>query len=533
MLALEDLGLAYRWKFRFIAPGLTVAPEIGTIYVDVGNHLAPGVIDHHHEESGDTDSTVSAIIRNPHLVSHHLLDALNRAYYSGQALEGREYVFTFGTHIHPDWDAMVSFYLADHLLRKGALPPTAVCDALRTAADSVDQGRAKAGDNPFRPFLIYLYWQSQRMDWEGLLVNGKALIENLVSFTTECQRRAREDGRPGPTLDFTAPLDPAIGYAEERQALESDHDQFLRDLETTTTEEVFLPYRSHKERLANAARPCQMLAFQRYPESVLFKYWAREGEHGDLMVVPSFGRDGALRRAVLSVRGESGYHLPYLGYALEQAEEEKRQRLGCVRGGRPRYPDNYCTNDDPWYDGRGHHFTIIDAPRGGTVLDYAEVLAVVRRIYDKPRQFLHSKGELDVFISYRRDKGSEMASLLRIFLAQHGYSAFLDVESLREGAFDDQLRSHVRHCSKFLLILSPGIRNGFAREEDWVREEILTAYRAGKTIIPIALPGYEFPSSPEELPRELEFMYKLNVFHYQHIHQNSCFQKLLGAIKAA
>lgn len=530
MLALDDLGVTYRWKFRFIPPGTTVAPEIGTVYADVGNHLAPGVIDHHHDESGDADSTVSAILRDPYLVSHHLLGPLNQAYYSGQTLERREYIFTFGTHFSPDWDAMVSFYLADHLLRVGELPDQGICQALRDATDSVDQGRARAGEDAFRPFLIYLYWQSQRMDWEQLLRRGRGLIEQVAAFTAERQRLAREQGQPVPELDFTAPLDPAIGYAQEREALRSDREKFSRDLEATMVEEIFLPYRSDQEKLATAARPCRMLAFQRYPSAVLFKYWAREGGHGDLLVVPTFRADGALRRAVLSVDGESGYHLPYLGYALEQEEEKKRKLLKCKRGGRPRYPDNYCNNDDPWYDGRGHHFTIIDAPRGGTVLAYDEVLAVARRIYDKPRQFLHNKGELDVFISYRRDKGSEMASMLRIFLAQSGYSAFLDVESLREGPFDEQLRSHVQHCSKFVLILSPGIRNGFTRAEDWVREEIIAARRAGKTIIPIALPGYEFPEGPQDLPPELEFMYTLNVLHYEHIHQNSCFQKLLQAL---
>ncbi|EIC22289.1 toll/interleukin-1 receptor domain-containing protein [Thiorhodovibrio frisius] len=533
MLALEELGVAYRWKFRFLQPGSTVAAEIGTVFADVGNHLSPGVIDHHHEENGETDSSVSAMIREPSLVSHHLLGPLNQAYYSGQTLAQREYVFTFGTHIHPDWDAMVSFYLADHLLRTAELPSQAVCNALRDAADSVDQGRAKAGDDAFRPFLIYLYWQSQRMDWESLLLQGKALIEQVIVRTAERQRLARENNQPVPILDFTAPLDPAIGYVQERTALQADYKDFLQDLKATISEEIFLPYRSNEERLANAARPCTMLAFQQYPQSLLFKYWVREGNHGDLMVVPSFSEDGTLQRVVLSVRGDGGYHLPYLGYALEQAEEQKRKLLGRARGGKPRYPDNYCTNDDPWYDGRGHHFTIIDAPRSGTLLTYDEVLAVVRHIYDKPKQFLHKKGELDVFISYRRDKGSEMASLLRIFLAQQGYSAFLDVESLREGAFDDQLRSHVQHCSQFILILSPGIRDGFGRTEDWVREEIITAHRTGKTIIPIALPGYEFPTSAEELPQELEFMYSLNVFHYQHIHQNSCFQKILQAIKGA
>jgi hypothetical protein len=45
----------------------------------------------------------------------------------------------------------------------------------------------------------------------------------------------------------------------------------------------------------------------------------------------------------------------------------------------------------------------------------------------------------DVFISYRRESGSQLASLLKVYLEVRGLSTFLDVTSLGGGKFDEAL----------------------------------------------------------------------------------------------
>jgi hypothetical protein len=42
----------------------------------------------------------------------------------------------------------------------------------------------------------------------------------------------------------------------------------------------------------------------------------------------------------------------------------------------PRYGGGYCDNPDPWYDGRGHEWTIVDSPLVGTTLPYDEITAL-------------------------------------------------------------------------------------------------------------------------------------------------------------
>lgn len=41
---------------------------------------------------------------------------------------------------------------------------------------------------------------------------------------------------------------------------------------------------------------------------------------------------------------------------------------GQVKPPRAGYP-----NSDPWYDGRAHHYTIVDSPREGTLLSAEEI----------------------------------------------------------------------------------------------------------------------------------------------------------------
>jgi hypothetical protein len=69
------------------------------------------------------------------------------------------------------------------------------------------------------------------------------------------------------------------------------------------------------------------------------------------------------------------HQLRGLGELLEQRETEKRQAWGQERQGPPR--PGYGP-PDPWYDGRGHNYTIVDSPGEGTMLTWGEVKEIFR-----------------------------------------------------------------------------------------------------------------------------------------------------------
>ena len=62
---------------------------------------------------------------------------------------------------------------------------------------------------------------------------------------------------------------------------------------------------------------------------------------------------------------------------------------------------------------------------------------------------------LDVFVSYRRSNGSQLASLLKVHLQLRGFSVFIDVERLEAGKFDNNLLHSIRQAKHFLLVLTP------------------------------------------------------------------------------
>lgn len=121
----------------------------------------------------------------------------------------------------------------------------------------------------------------------------------------------------------------------------------------------------------------------------------------------------------------------------------------------------------------------------------------------------------DVFISYRRDKGAETARLLRMALTQRGYRVFLDVDDLSSGHFDDSLLQDIEQAAHFIVILSPGALERADDPRDWVRRELEHAIATGRNIIPIMMPGFEFPDS-DALPSSLHSLQRHNGVKYSH-----------------
>ena len=95
----------------------------------------------------------------------------------------------------------------------------------------------------------------------------------------------------------------------------------------------------------------------------------------------------------------------------------------------------------------------------------------------------------DIFISYRRDGGGATAGRINDMLTNDGYSVSYDVDTLREGRFDDQLLTRIEQCQDFILVVD---KNCFARtidpatdpKEDWLWQELSYALKLKKNVIP-------------------------------------------------
>ncbi len=115
----------------------------------------------------------------------------------------------------------------------------------------------------------------------------------------------------------------------------------------------------------------------------------------------------------------------------------------------------------------------------------------------------------DVFISYRRNGGSDFAKILDDRLERATYSVFFDVEHLRSGKFNEKLYFFIENSQDFLLVLPRNALKRCNNPEDWLRKEIECALQNGIPIIPIMLRGFKWPD-PATLPESLRELHLFN-----------------------
>lgn len=109
----------------------------------------------------------------------------------------------------------------------------------------------------------------------------------------------------------------------------------------------------------------------------------------------------------------------------------------------------------------------------------------------------------DIFISYRRDTGRDLARPIKLELERHGYNVFLDFDELKDGCFNQKIKDAIESAPIFIVILSSHALDRCVDEDDWVRQEIEYAILLQKHIVPIN-PDSEFTGFPENLPKEIK-----------------------------
>ena len=135
----------------------------------------------------------------------------------------------------------------------------------------------------------------------------------------------------------------------------------------------------------------------------------------------------------------------------------------------------------------------------------------------------------DVFISYRRAGGSQLASLIKVHLQTRGISSFLDVSSLGGGNFDEALIMTICKASNVVLVLSDGALDrckGDTRINDWLHREIVCAFEHKVNVVPVTDPAFKWPDE-KELPEDIQAVSKLNGVPWSHNFQDAAIQKLV------
>ena len=114
----------------------------------------------------------------------------------------------------------------------------------------------------------------------------------------------------------------------------------------------------------------------------------------------------------------------------------------------------------------------------------------------------NNEQQYQIFISYRRNGSDAHARVFYEKLKEIGYTVFLDFESLFSGGFKLNILKAIEECTDFVLLLPKDGLDRCQDEDDLLREEIATAIRCNKNIIPIFISGFKMPpraTLPEDI----------------------------------
>jgi hypothetical protein len=116
--------------YECVPYGAHLNPQSHVLVLDVGRQTKPGIIDHHHPEA-PPECTASLLVKHPELVLNHI-------YPDNQINPERLPPLKFITHRFPDFDAIVSLFLAEQIILTGEVDEDMV--TLAEYTKQVDSG---------------------------------------------------------------------------------------------------------------------------------------------------------------------------------------------------------------------------------------------------------------------------------------------------------------------------------------------------------------------------------------------------------
>lgn len=136
-----------------------------------------------------------------------------------------------------------------------------------------------------------------------------------------------------------------------------------------------------------------------------------------------------------------------------------------------------------------------------------------------------------IFISYRRNGSDAHARVFYEKLTDAGYSVFLDFESIYSGGFRECIVNAIKECTDFILLIPKGGLKRCVDESDYMREEIVTAIKARKNIIPVFVDGFKMPAK-DDLPDAISDIAEKNGIDCTMEYFSAVFDKLVRNLES-
>lgn len=142
--------------------------------------------------------------------------------------------------------------------------------------------------------------------------------------------------------------------------------------------------------------------------------------------------------------------------------------------------------------------------------------------------------EYDVFLSYRRDPGRDLAGRIAEKLKNRGYSVSFDLESEMDN-YREELPYRVSHSRNLVFLMTEDVFKDCEDEEDWVRKELEEALSHRINIVPVEptevmvkRKSQDEGPFPDVMPGDLQWLKDLDVTE---IGQDKTFAKTMEALE--
>jgi hypothetical protein len=360
------MKIKFNYEFHDKGTSVSSVPE-GHLWLDIGNALEPGIIDHH--STTGYSSTVDALQKNLHLLD---------------GLKDHETI-VINTHKFPDTDALFSIWLVQYFLGEGRYKLPENIGAIVEYVSNIDRGYVKLSDK-----TISLY---QILGLQAQNYQNNAELQKCFDIIKEVVDRNANGSFSFMDSDILEHID---GFCEIKKMIENDKCQYEIDKNTICQrEQVILP--ASGDHTVASSDLVSALIWTSQPTCKFNRLWARQ-EGFVLTVVPqtdkSYSYDGndiLCTDTIVSIKPElaSKYSLQPLAYLLEQYEQEKERLVlgdednttrdhssprGKDSDGNRFFEKPWNQTADPWFftdDG-----SLVQSPYSGSLLSLREVIQI-------------------------------------------------------------------------------------------------------------------------------------------------------------
>lgn len=460
-----------KYEYRFYPNGTTVdldALESWHIWVDNGNTLIPGVLDHH--QSTQYSCTVQIIANQP-----QLLDSIH---------SNSDDNIVFFTHKYPDTDALFSIYIIQYYLEHNRQFPKHMDDIIDYVT-KVDEGRIEidtSNKNCFESiYSIFSFLYEVEVDMTKCTQKALTVIEYVLKLLDKT-----------PSLDLFTTSVKLPSCRPEIKLAKEDYIHYQEDFTLGRCYETYctLPL----ENMYISKGKVRALIWKEAPTCSFNRIYARN-EGYVLTVVPSKQKEFksntisvSCSRTIISLnpqaRDQSGmaYSLLPVARLLETFEQEREadilhnssnvKRDHSAPRGYQHQEDSifikrpFSETSDPWYINAEEN--LIASPHSGSLLSVEDIICVVCSFGDCTIR--SSKTKVIVPFTYEQKIEKDLDRYLRsIGIKMDGHKNFPYVDSskrylnelLEEFILDDtnfsyyQIKTDVREME--CLLFSYGV----------------------------------------------------------------------------